>query len=85
MTTRFRVKYIIVESMEIETPVVFNELIQHKTIAGFQRVVGAGFCYVSIDSGKWVCFGESVSLGVKSREKNDADILNHFIPLTNAG
>jgi len=74
-----RAKYIISER---GVPVVFSELQQHGNVAhalfGNQEIVGAGFVIVT-PSGKYKCFGESISLGVSSRGKEDSKILNNML------
>lgn len=65
-----------------KVPVVFSELQQHSTVAralfGNQEIVGAGFVHVT-PSGKFKCFGESISLGVSSRGPEDSKILNSML------
>jgi hypothetical protein len=78
------VKYIIVEVMEIETPIVFSDLIQHKTIAqGMGKVIAAGFiAFGAVDGMIGIqCYGESISLGIKSREREDVDIIQRHLNL----
>jgi hypothetical protein len=65
--------------------IVFSELHQHKEFKSFQPV-SAGF--ISIGVGKdgnpdCTCYGESISLGIKSNEEEDTflarkQILGHF-------
>lgn len=70
-------KYIVVDFMdEGEIIVMFSPMIVHAMIAesmrrampGFIGVVGAGF--VRMENGKPVCYGESMSLNIKSRERD---------------
>ena len=71
-------KYIIVISHELEVPIVFSKILQHNEVAGGRKVVGAGFCHLSIDINDkrcWSVSGHSISLGIKSRPE-DAEILN---------
>lgn len=67
-------------------PVIFSELLTHVDVACalFSRdsVVGAGFCYVNND-GLYVCYGESISLKIKSREALDSKELNKLLGHTN--
>lgn len=83
----FKAKYIIVEVEELPYPVVFSELIKHSDMSkitiravfnGEGKVIGAGFVYVD-ERGRYVCYGESTSLDVKSRGVEDSDILNKFL------
>lgn len=74
----FKAKYI----RHGNTPVVFPETLVHADVArqlfGPGAIIhGAGF--VQIDrEGRYVCYGESISLGVKSRE-DDSDVLNMYL------
>jgi hypothetical protein len=73
-------KYIISDT---GIPVVFSELQQHRDVARamFKKVVGAGFCYIAEDR-MVTCYGESISLGIKSRGDVDSSILNRAFGLT---
>jgi hypothetical protein len=51
--------------------VIFPEVIQHKKFKSFD-VESAGFCYVNGDKKTVECFGESVSLGLKSNPEEDS-------------
>jgi len=80
-----KTKYIIVDSFGVQLPVVFPELMVHQEVAqalGFgDRVVGAGFCEVGANhdgTADYNCFGESISLRVMSRRRQDAEILNKW-------
>lgn len=79
-------KYIIVEERGLELPIVFNEIMSHTQVAGLKRVVSAGFCSFSPatnDNGegfvKVNCWGHSLTLDVKSRGKDDAEIIQKTI------
>lgn len=69
-------KYIIVEDMGLEQPIVFSDLLTHRQVSGgdLDKVVSAGFCSCS-NGGVWRCWGESVSLSKKSRGTFDEEIL----------
>ena len=75
----FKAKYIILENFG---PVVFTELMQHSEVAralgANQPITGAGFVYVNADGG-YTCYGESISLRVKSNGEDDAKILNKYL------
>ncbi len=63
-------------------PIVFPEIINHADMArnmGWKKedIVGAGFVYVDDDS--YNCYGESISLNVKSRCEEDEKILNRYL------
>lgn len=73
----FKSKYIISRN---HTPVVFAEVLTHADVAlalfPNKEIIGAGFCYIK--DGKYVCYGESISLRVKSGVE-DSDILNRYL------
>jgi len=75
----FKSKYIIVDSLAPELPIVFTELLTHSDVARSigGKVHGAGFCH--IENNRYVCYGESVSLKVKSRGEADSKILNNLL------
>lgn len=79
----YRAKYVIVVLDGIEQPFVFSELSTHAEVARALggEVLGAGFCYID-GIGQYKCYGESVSLKVKSREDVDAAILNRLFGIT---
>ena len=80
-------KYIIFEnSCGLEIPVIFSPLIQHKDINlnDFNfKPVAAGFCLFmgSHYNGSpfYSCWGESVSLKLTSRGKQDSEILDRYL------
>jgi len=67
-------KYLIVKENSCESAILFSELLTHADIAGGLRVLGAGFCQF-LNAGEVVCYGESISCGVKSRGKEDEMII----------
>lgn len=70
-------KYIIFGDSGFPEAVAFSETIVHKDIAnglGAKHIIGAGF-FMMID-GRFHCYGESISLDVKSRGVLDSEILN---------
>lgn len=75
----YKAKYIISET---ELPMVFSELQTHADVAyaifGGAKIIGAGFVHVNRE-GEYVCYGESVSLRVKSRGDEDSKILNKML------
>ncbi len=48
--------------------VIFPDIIQHDEFKHLSPI-SAGFCYISLE--KVECFGESISLGLKSNERVD--------------
>jgi hypothetical protein len=68
-------KYIIVEDRGtgLELGIIFSEYLNHRDVAGDQKVTGAGFC--GFVDGKCLAWGESIGLGIKARPQ-DEKILN---------
>lgn len=68
-------------------PVVFSELLTHADVASAiaprGEVLGAGFC--GIDNDIYFCYGESISLKVKSRGEADSKILNKYLGAVHEG
>lgn len=89
----YRMKYVIIETHMCAVPIVFSELQQHSDVAhAFARqpgegetykdvIIGAGFCIVNAD-GMFQCYGESISLNVKSRGEPDSKFLNKYFGIT---
>lgn len=76
----FKAKYVIVNGSAI----VFSAAIQHKDMVGYhEKCEGAGFVtFHYSDEGDYVyakCYGESISLGIKSRPEKDSLIITRQI------
>jgi len=69
-----KAKYVIIQHGGEELPIVFAQLLLHKSVAGANKVKAAGFCEL-LTTGKWITCGASVSLSVNARQQ-DAEILN---------
>lgn len=74
----FKAKYIVVD---YDMPYIFPEFINHIDFA--HRVTGkpvtsAGFVYVDSE-GSYKCYGESISLKLKSNPEADNKLLNKFL------
>lgn len=61
-------------------PIIFPNELVHIEVAralsnliGTSRIVGAGDCYIKVDS----CFGNSTTIGIKSKPE-DKEIINDF-------
>lgn len=85
----FKAKYIIVDTGSFYLPVIFSDTETHLRMAMHiisaralddGAVLGAGF--IRIENNKFVCFGESLSLRVKSRDQTDSDYLNKYLGVT---
>jgi hypothetical protein len=65
-------KYIVTDKNDFA---IFTDLSKHSDVARslFGKPVGAGFC--RIQNNRFICYGESVSLNLESRLK-DEDIIN---------
>ena len=79
----FKAKYILHHN---GTPVVFAETLTHVEVAiqifgSKSDIIGAGFCYIQDD--KYHCYGESISLGIKSGGEKDAVIVNRYLGCSN--
>lgn len=66
-------KYVIKREQGIEVPIVFSSLITHSSICNRGSIVSAGFCVID-GYDRTQCYGESTSLGLKSRPE-DTSIL----------
>lgn len=78
----YKSKYVIVKRGNLLYPIIFTDLMGHnEVVSSHDEVVGAGFCYIN-DSATYTCYGESVSLKVKSRGDEDSAILNKFLGVT---
>lgn len=75
----FCLKYIIVDDGLNEKPIIFSNLDQHNDIAYrlSWKPVSAGF--VTMVNGQAECYGESISLNIKSRPEEDSKIINRFL------
>jgi hypothetical protein len=79
----YRAKYVIVGGSAI----VFSAAITHKEMVGYnQKCDGAGFVTFGSkvdedgnDIAVATCYGESISLGIKSREEEDSILINRQI------
>ena len=82
----YKSKYVIIDQGSAPIPVVFSELLAHAEVVSRLggAPLGAGFCHVTVteDGARYVCYGKSMSLGVHSREDEDARILNKYLGLT---
>jgi hypothetical protein len=66
-----KLKYIMLGNV---TPaaIVFSDVISHAEVACGRHVSSAGFCYIDEEKGAQ-CFGESISLKIKSNPDRDAE------------
>lgn len=74
-------KYVVFDSGDC---FVFNEAINHKEMlkVGRGKPIGAGKCHFEPSAGyevNVVCYGESVSLDIKSREIEDAKVIGKYM------
>ena len=76
-------KYVIVNGSGI----IFSAAIQHKDMVGYnEKCEGAGFVRFAVEKDSYgddiivaQCYGESISLGIKSRLEKDSKILTRQI------
>lgn len=74
-------KYIIIETMGNEVPLIFPEFIDHSAMAEGRRVVSAGFCMVYFDEDYGVTVrtnGNSSTLNINPRPE-DAEIIKNLL------
>lgn len=81
-------KYVIVEEYGLECPIIFSSLLNHSDVVNHLKnfkgckVVSAGTCTprcIKGDKTGWGCWGNSVTLDIKSRNDVDEEILDkHF-------
>lgn len=87
-----KAKYIIIEGeFGVEAPIVFSHLLTHVSVAGGRKVLGAGkvsFGVVADPNDRGYeprmvmeanCYGESISLGIKSRGYEDDKLIEQYI------
>jgi len=68
-------KYIIVEKMGIQVPILFSDIVSHNSVAvSLPSVISAGFFCVDFVTEKVTVWGKSTSLDKESR-KQDAEII----------
>ena len=71
-------KYVIIEKMGAEVPILFPDFINHHTFK-YMNPISAGFCSIDVVLDGLLDYevhGESASLKLKSRPE-DADIIKH--------
>jgi len=78
-------KYIIIEELNLEMAILFDECLTHSAMAGNNKVISAGFCYISQAQNKngepeimVVTIGTSISLN-KCSQPGDAEIIKRSI------
>ena len=73
-------KYIIVGEEHLPLAIVFNPILSHADVAGKFKVLSAGLCYLHDDLNPASAWGSSLTLGIKSRNQVDADIISKLKP-----
>ena len=73
----YKTKYITFDNGLVDTIIIFPEFTQHRAIDLPGKILGAGF--ISYSDNSWKCYGESISLNVKSRPE-DSIIANKQLP-----
>jgi hypothetical protein len=72
-------KYVVIDSNGIETPIIFPETESHVDhVRSQQEVISAGFCRFSVNADVKLevgCWGESIGLKVKSRGAKDEELI----------
>lgn len=64
-----KTKYVVIDDFRA---ILFNESFQHQEFSHFGKITGAGFVSFGMKGGhiSVSVYGESVSLGIKSKEKD---------------
>ena len=75
-----RAKYVIMDGL----PIIVHPGIYHNSIKVADHMIdnevtSAGFVEFNKDSGRFECFGESVSLGIKSNPERDSHLVNKML------
>lgn len=58
--------------------IVFTDTFNHNEVTTKNDIISAGFCYIDTEQKKCTCFGESVSLGIKSLDEDSDKMTNQF-------
>jgi len=74
-----KIKYVVFDNGLVEDMIIFSDLTQHADVARGLEVVSAGF--IQIFDGV-CCYGDSISLGVKSRPEEDEKIARRVLRMT---
>jgi len=78
-----KAKYIVVkDELGTESMIIFNVVLVHNMVAKpFAKVVSGGFIQFVSEDDKVIpyCYGESISLGIKSRPLTDNAIARYMI------
>jgi hypothetical protein len=78
-----KTKYIIIEKSCNDLPIIFPEFINHRDMVNpNDKVISAGFVKFYVNESGNVdisCYGESVSLDVKSRGDIDTKLMERYI------
>lgn len=73
-------KYLLTKQGDL---IVFSDGLSHSEMAGRRDIVGAGFIRFhdtnDAELARAECYGESVSLKIKSRKEEDEEIINRRI------
>lgn len=73
-------KYLIIKTEYDEQPLTFPITIQHNSLLSANKIIAAGF--FKYENGKFICYGKSESLHIKSRSETDSEILNMYFNFT---
>lgn len=58
--------------------IVFPDTFSHDDFGNKSNVISAGFCYINTETQECKCFGESISIGIKSLEEDSQQMTNQF-------
>ena len=75
-------KYVMYDRNGIDTPILFPPMIKHDNLAMMVvpsgKLISAGFV-MQVDEGRIEAYGESKSLGLKSRGREDSKIIEDWL------
>lgn len=60
--------------------ILFPEQMKHTEIRYDDEPISAGFCYYDGTHESWFCYGESVSLNLKSKDDDSLQLCRQMIP-----
>ena len=81
------IKYIVFKKDNGDFPVIFPAMIKHSMIAEsiqskYPGIVPISAGFVEALPGRWISYGKSASLKLKSNPEIDNDLLNIFLNIT---
>lgn len=75
-------KYVVVDSMGLEVPIIFPNLLDHDAVCHGRKVISAGFVYLDTDGDSNIvakCYGKSTNLGKECRPEEDDALITRAL------